>query len=423
MKNLFVPLCIAAFALCMTRVLVVSEEPVEPALDTAPHNSHGYATVAQEARLLYQSPSKFEGVSAKTVPVSDSDPLEAISDAVIPAGSRYALVIGNDAYPIKSLNNPINDALDTKAALERLGFRVDMVQNSNLSTMREAVSRLRDKLCQAEDSVGFFYYSGHGIQAEGAQYLIPSQALLTHESQLQEAALPVDLVLAELQSAGALLVIAVFDTGRANPFSDQLNDSENIEALLSQPPHTIIMYATGAGKDASDGKGNNGLFTGALLEHLLEPGLELKEVFKRTKAAVQQTSKNRQIPALYVQFFEPVYLAGKPADELPEEAPYYISQSAVSVLPVFDTDQIRSALKYPAQARTANIHGSVILELFIDSDGAIRQINVLQENPSGWGFAEAAVAALTSLPLQEPAQIEGVPVAVCYQYPVYFTLR
>lgn len=391
MNNWFVLLCIAAFALCVSAVSALSREA---AASTHTEQKMHLDTTVQKA--------------------------EPANDAFIQAGSRYALVIGNDTYPVKPLNNPLNDANDTKAVLEKLGFHVDIVRNSDLSLMLEAVSRLGENLRQSADSVGFFYYSGHGIQAEGKQYLIPAKVLLTNESQLQEAALPVDRVLDELQGAGNMLVIAVFDTGRADPFSDQLNDTADTDVLLSQPPHSIVIYATGAGKDASDGKGRNGLFTEALLQHLQEPGLELKDVFNRTVRAVKQMSKNRQIPTMYAQFSAPVYLAGR---SMADEQLNYLSQDTVSVLPVLDTNQIQAALIYPEHARNANVHGSVVLELFIDSSGAVRQINVLQEEPLGWGFADAAVAAFSELHTNKPAEIDGVRVAIRYRYPVHFTLR
>jgi formylglycine-generating enzyme required for sulfatase activity len=72
------------------------------------------------------------------------------------------------------------------------------------------------------------------------------------------------------------------------------------------------MYATSAGKTASDGSGRNGVFTGELLKNLREPGLEVNEVFRRTGAEVQRVSNRQQIPAIYSQFFGTAYLGTAP---------------------------------------------------------------------------------------------------------------
>jgi protein TonB len=100
----------------------------------------------------------------------------------------------------------------------------------------------------------------------------------------------------------------------------------------------------------------------------------------------------------------------------------YLSMSKISVAPVLSEREIRAALVYPSIAQRSGIEGQVILELFIDKEGYVRRISVLQERPAGRGFGEAAVKAFTGL-RAKPAEANGEAVAVRYRYPVRFTLR
>ena len=100
----------------------------------------------------------------------------------------------------------------------------------------------------------------------------------------------------------------------------------------------------------------------------------------------------------------------------------YMSQHKISNPPVFSESEIRKALVYPVIAQKSGIEGSVYLELFIDKNGNVRKITVLKEEPLDRGFGDAAANAFRGLKAQ-PAEANGVKVAVRYRYPVRFTLR
>jgi hypothetical protein len=230
------------------------------------------------------------------------------------APQKYALVIGNGAYTsVARLSNPVNDANDMKAALEALGFQVELLTNAALSGMEEGVIRLGRRLSQGNKAYGFFFYAGHGVQSQGENYLIPVDADIKSESFLRTKALVVQAVLDELQGAGNELNMIVLDACRDNPFGWARSGSRGLTVTGRQPPGSIVVYATSAGSTAADGAGRNGLFTGQLLQHLKTPGLEVSEIFRRTGAAVSRTSQGGQIPAIYSQFFEPAYLSAAPA--------------------------------------------------------------------------------------------------------------
>ena len=226
---------------------------------------------------------------------------------------KYALVIGNGAYRnLGRLANPVNDANDMAAVLEYLGFTVDRVLNGSLEQMESAVTRLKDRLKESDDAYGFFFFAGHGVQLGGENYLIPVNANIPSEGYLRNRALSVQVILNDLNEAGNSLNVIVLDACRDNPFGWSRGSNRGLAFVTHQPADSIIVYATSAGQTAADGDGRNGLFTSQLLPNLLTPGLEVSEVFRRTGADVSRESGNRQIPAVYSQFFGTAWLGLQP---------------------------------------------------------------------------------------------------------------
>ena len=236
---------------------------------------------------------------------------------------KFALVIGNGNYiNLTPLANPVNDAEDISDVLSQLGFTVDKILNGNLEQMEDAAIRLREKLSEAGNAYGFFFYAGHGVQSGGENYLIPVNANIPGENFLRNRAMSVQQVLDDLNDARNKLNIVVLDACRDNPFGWSRGGSRGLSVVTRQPSDSIVVYATSAGQKASDGEGRNGLFTSQLLKNLATAGLEVSEVFKRTGADVAEISSNKQIPAIYTQFFKTAYLGAPPsAGEIP---PVYI---------------------------------------------------------------------------------------------------
>ena len=217
---------------------------------------------------------------------------------------RVALVIGNGDYQAATkLINPINDAADIGEVLAGLGFDVEVRIDADLDTMEKAVLRFGNKLAGSTDSVGFFYYAGHGVQSNGENYLIPVDARLSAESMLRIRAIPLQFVLDSIGEAGNKLNIIVLDACRDNPFSWARSSARGLAVVGIQPAASIVVYSTSAGKVAQDGTGRNGTFTEELLRHLPTPGLDIMEVLRRTGQDVQAKTASAQIPAIYSQFF------------------------------------------------------------------------------------------------------------------------
>ena len=217
---------------------------------------------------------------------------------------RVALVIGNGDYQAATkLINPINDAADIGEVLAGLGFDVEVRIDADLDTMEKAVLRFGNKLAGSTDSVGFFYYAGHGVQSNGENYFIPVDARLSAESMLRIRAIPLQFVLDSIGEAGNKLNIIVLDACRDNPFSWARSSARGLAVVGIQPAASIVVYSTSAGKVAQDGTGRNGTFTEELLRHLPTPGLDIMEVLRRTGQDVQAKTASAQIPAIYSQFF------------------------------------------------------------------------------------------------------------------------
>ena len=137
----------------------------------------------------------------------------------IHAQQKFALVIGNAAYTnFGALGNPANDANDMAETLESLGFTVDRLINGNLNQMETATLRLKNRLMEAgRNSYGFFFFAGHGVQLDGANYLIPVDSNIPDRSFLRERALSLQIMLDMLNDAKNALNIVVLDACRDFP--------------------------------------------------------------------------------------------------------------------------------------------------------------------------------------------------------------
>ena len=210
------------------------------------------------------------------------------------ASERVALVLGNAAYPGNMLRNPVNDAKAMAAALTKDGFEVILLTDGDQKTMQRTIGQFSRKLRGAK--VALVYYSGHGIQAGGINYMIPVDAQLESEGDMPLELVSVDAVMAQLVQAGTDVNILILDACRTNPFERRFRALGGSGlATITAPKGTIIAYATAPGTTADDGNGANSPYTTALLRALSQPGKKAEEVFKDTRIQLAQTTGNRQI--------------------------------------------------------------------------------------------------------------------------------
>ncbi len=220
--------------------------------------------------------------------------LWALSPAVAQE-RRVALVIGNAAYKsVSTLQNPVNDSRAIAKSLRSLGFEVIERENASREGIALAVREYGDKLRGA--SVGLFYFAGHGVQVKGRNYLIPVDADIAREDEVQYRSFDVNEVLDKMDSARTAVNIVVLDACRNNPFARSFKTSQTGLAQMDAPTGTLIAFATAPGSVAQDGDGSNGLYTGALLKHISAPGVAVEQMFKRVRVDVVNASKNLQVP-------------------------------------------------------------------------------------------------------------------------------
>jgi uncharacterized caspase-like protein len=122
---------------------------------------------------------------------------------------RVALIIGNAAYAVGRLNNPVIDARAIAQTLRGLGFEVIAREDLDYQKMRRAVADFGDRI--AGGGVGLFYYSGHGIQVNGRNYLVPVDADLKSERYVSAETVDVDSVLAQMQEARTRVNVVILD--------------------------------------------------------------------------------------------------------------------------------------------------------------------------------------------------------------------
>ena len=237
---------------------------------------------------------------------------------------RVALVMGNNEYTgvLSKLRNPINDAQAIKSILESRGFEVIYQEDGSKREMRDSLNRFYEKIKRG--GVGFFYFSGHGIELDGQNYLIPIDAKLDEKSDAEFEAIALGKITKKMQNAKNRLNIVVLDACRNDPFSRSVGTGG---LAKSEPIGLFVSYSTGAGSVASDGKeGGNGLFTKSLIKHMQQE-LDLQDVFQKTREEVYDNSNQKQFPAIYNQtirgkFFFTLPTSSDKELETPKEVNY-----------------------------------------------------------------------------------------------------
>ena len=235
---------------------------------------------------------------------------------------RVALVIGNADYDQGRLRNPVNDARAITQALRRAGFEVIARENADRVAMYEAIIEFGDRLKETK-GVGLFYFSGHGLQVQGKNFMVPLRARVQSERLVETEAVDVNRVLGEMDAAQARVNIVVLDACRDNPFTRSFRSGTQGLAQIDAPQGTLIAYATAPGKVAEDGAGQSSPYTAALVRHIAASGLPIESVFKRVRVDVLSQTRNRQEPwessSLTGDFF--FFPAGAVAAVQPPESP------------------------------------------------------------------------------------------------------
>jgi len=231
---------------------------------------------------------------------------------------RLALVIGNASYADNALRNPLNDASDLSETLENLGFTVTLKKNVNQQQMEEAVDLFATKA--HDDDIVLFYYSGHGMQLNGENYLIPVYEKIKSETDCKYKAVNANWILEKLEKAKISIII--MDACRDNPYRGMKSNAvKGMAAMTTQSKGTFIVYATGPNQTAEDGTGRNSPL-----------------VIQNVTQEVSESTGDRQIPWRLSNLTEDFYFAGTAGDlkNQPQK------QVQVETVPLYGTLQVIS---------------------------------------------------------------------------------
>lgn len=213
----------------------------------------------------------------------------------------FAFVVGNSNYEsVSPLSNPANDATLIAKNFEDLGFEVDLHFDLSHSEFIQAVQSFRRKSRNAERTV--VYYAGHGIEFDGKNYIIPTNATLESDIDVDFETIQLEFLVANTPASAVQIVI--IDACRDNPFYGTMERSTRSSAkrgLARVEPtgNTLIAYAAKAGTVAFDGDSQNSPYAMALSDALTRPGLDIGRLFREVRASVLLDTGNRQEPVTY----------------------------------------------------------------------------------------------------------------------------
>jgi hypothetical protein len=335
------------------------------------------------------------------------------------AEARLALVIGNSAYQhVPRLANPGSDARLIAKALEAAGFdlvgggpQLDLDKAGIEGAIREFGRRL------GENTVGLFYYAGHGIQVNGTNYLVPVTANASDIADVKYELVDAGLVLDEMTQRGNSLNIVLLDACRNNPFADRrLRTLGRGLAQLTAPPGTVIGYSTQPGSVADDGGSRNGPYAEALARVIVQPGLSVFEAFNSVGLDVETATRGRQQPWLatspikgqfrFIDKSEPQVVTASP--ETPAKEPTTSARPA------------QAAIEQIANARPASIAKPAAAE---SAPGTVEQAattetvtvptkppatDPVSPPPAGAAKQQAVASATAATPMRHPQRAKPV---------------
>jgi len=264
-------------------------------------------------------PAPAKAASATAIPTP-----QAIVPAAVPAsrarqGRRVALVIGNSGYiNVPALPNPQHDADKMAATLRAIGFDIVTLEiNDRRETMINALRNFADEAEKADWAM--VYYAGHGIEVSGINYLVPVDAKLAVDRDVQFEAVPLDQVMGALDGAKKLKLV-LLDACRDNPFAPVMRHTAAPEVAENRSTAgsvigtrsigrglgeikvsggTLVVYAAKGGQLALDGEGEDSPFAVAVIQRIATPGVEINKVFRLVRDDVMEATAGRQEPYTY----------------------------------------------------------------------------------------------------------------------------
>lgn len=213
-----------------------------------------------------------------------------------------ALVIGNGRYPDGEASSwhPVEDARAMADELRARDFAVTFKENLSKQGMRDGFSSFAAKA--EPGATALIFFSGYGIQSGRQTYLIPANAEIWREEDVQRDGLPLDPVLLDLDAHGVATKLVVIDASRRNPFERRFRGGSIGLAPISTPKGTLLIYSAAPNQVVPDS--GAGMFVGELIAQMRRDGASLEEAFNRTRTMVARASRNEQVPGVFSSLTE-----------------------------------------------------------------------------------------------------------------------
>jgi tetratricopeptide (TPR) repeat protein len=277
------------------------------------------AALDSGAALPVIPPVPAKAVSATSIPTPQAAIPAAVAAPRASQGRRVALVIGNSSYSnVPALPNPQRDAAAVAATLRAVGFETVTLETND--TREKLINALRNFANEAERADwAVVYFAGHGLEMGGVNYLIPVDARIATDRDVQFEAIPFDQVMAALDGARKLKLV-LLDACRDNPFAPQMRRTPASEAVAASSTAgaaigtrsigrglgevkvsgaTLVVYAAKQGEVALDGDGGNSPFAVAVVQRIATPGVEINKIFRLVRDDVMEATAGRQEPYTY----------------------------------------------------------------------------------------------------------------------------
>ena len=213
-----------------------------------------------------------------------------------PDPSRLALIIGNSSYRDAPLINPANDAKAVGGLFAQAGFTVDSRLDATRADMIAAIERVGAAGKRSETKLVVFYYAGHGAQLDWRNYLLPVDAVVQKQDDLKQRCVDLGLLLGQFSATKDKTFVVILDACRNNPFGSAYRPEQKGLSQFDAPVGSLLAYATSPGNVASDGEGQNGLYTQHLVRELGKHGTRIEDALKRVRLNVRLASHGEQIP-------------------------------------------------------------------------------------------------------------------------------
>ena len=220
------------------------------------------------------------------------------------AERKVALLVGNESYAgLARLANPVRDVHAMDAVLRRAGFVTQIVTDTDRNAMIEAMRTFEAQANGAD--IALIFYSGHGLEMNGRNFLLPVDARLKTDRDVEDETIPLSRLLRSAEGAKRLKLV-ILDACRDNPLVTSM-DRANVRRSVNRGlvaeadagSDTLIAYATAEKATAEDGAGANSPFTAALVQYLAEPGVDVRIALGNVRDAVRSSTNDRQTPHFY----------------------------------------------------------------------------------------------------------------------------